>query len=46
MRPDAKIRFMYNRFKRSYYRLPPELRKILVLYFVVIHVMLFIALVK
>ena len=43
---DMRLRLMYNRLKRSYKHFPPELRKLIVIYLIVMHVLLFIAIVK
>lgn len=41
-----QARSVINHYKRAYNRLPPDLRKILFGYIIVVHILLFIALIK
>ena len=42
----VKVRIVYNKFRRSFMRLMPYIQKLVELYVIVIHVILFVLILK
>lgn len=43
---SVKVRIVYNKLRRSFLRLPPDIQKMVELYVIVIHVILFVLILK
>lgn len=43
---SVKVRIVYNKLRRSFLRLPQDIQKMVELYIIVIHVILFILILK
>ena len=43
---SVKVRLVYNKLRRSFLRLPQDIQKLVGLYVIVIHVILFILILK